>query len=53
MKKLNLQQLPEIEGGSFWGGLACGIGVGLLLTGVGTPLGIAATAAGCTNMVFY
>nr|WP_288977532.1 hypothetical protein [uncultured Allomuricauda sp.] len=53
MKTLEISQLEQIEGGSWWGGFACGLGVGLIATGVGAGIGIAAVAAGCVNMVFY
>lgn len=52
MKKLNENKLEYIQGGDFWSGLACGIGIGLILTGAGTPLGIIATAAGCGSTIF-
>ena len=54
MKKISMSELENIQAGWEWsdlGGLACGIGIGLLLTGVGTPLGAVAVAASCTTVI--
>ena len=51
MKKMSLLEMEVQTGGDvgFFDGLACGIGIGLLVSGVGSIVGWAITGYGCAR----
>lgn len=54
MKKIELDRLEKISangrGQAFFGGLSCGYGIGLLLTGAGAVVGAAMAIVGCATV---
>lgn len=51
MKKIDNSKMENINGGSFWSALACGAGIGLILTGAGSLPGVVLTAYACGTTI--